>query len=50
MMIGEVYLHNGNWKFNAIGNVSKDRKAYAVCMVCRLIDLNTVFKEEIVLC
>lgn len=25
MMIGEVYLHNGNWKFNAVGNgVSKD--------------------------
>ena len=25
MMIGEVYLHNGNWKFNAIGNgVAKD--------------------------
>ena len=25
MMIGEVYLHNGNWKFNAIGNgVGKD--------------------------
>ena len=25
MMIGEVYLHNGNWKFNAIGNgVTKD--------------------------
>lgn len=25
MMIGEVYLHNGNWKFNAIGNgVDKD--------------------------
>ena len=20
MMIGEVYLHNGNWKFNAIGS------------------------------
>lgn len=20
MMIGEIYLHNGNWKFNAIGN------------------------------
>ena len=25
MMIGEIYLHNGNWKFNAIGNgVAKD--------------------------
>lgn len=25
MMIGEVYLHNGNWKFNAVGNgVAKD--------------------------
>ena len=25
MMIGEVYLHNGIWKFNAIGNgVAKD--------------------------
>ena len=25
MMIGELYLHNGAWKFNAIGNgVAKD--------------------------
>lgn len=25
MMIGEIYIHNGNWKFNAIGNgVYKD--------------------------
>ena len=25
MMIGEVYIHNGLWKFNAVGNgVSKD--------------------------
>jgi len=25
MMMGEVYLHNGAWKFNAIGNgVNKD--------------------------
>lgn len=25
MMIGELYLHNGNWKFNAVGNgVAKD--------------------------
>lgn len=25
MMIGELYIHNGNWKFNAIGNgVAKD--------------------------
>lgn len=25
MMIGELYLHNGNWKFNAIGNgVARD--------------------------
>ena len=25
MMIGEIYIHNGTWKFNAIGNgVAKD--------------------------
>ncbi len=25
MMVGELYLHNGNWKFNAIGNgVARD--------------------------
>lgn len=25
MMIGELYLHNGTWKFNAVGNgVVKD--------------------------
>ena len=25
MMIGEIYLHNGVWKFNAIGNgVARD--------------------------
>lgn len=25
MMIGEVYIHNGNWKFNAVGNgVARD--------------------------
>ena len=25
MMIGEVYQHNGTWKFNAVGNgVAKD--------------------------
>lgn len=25
MMIGEIYMHNGNWKFNAIGNgVARD--------------------------
>ncbi len=25
MMLGEIYLHNGNWKFNAIGNgVARD--------------------------
>lgn len=25
MMVGEIYLHNGNWKFNAIGNgVARD--------------------------
>ena len=25
MMIGEIYLHNGTWKFNAVGNgVAKD--------------------------
>ena len=25
MMIGEIYRHNGQWKFNAIGNgVAKD--------------------------
>ena len=25
MMIGELYLHNGNWKFHGVGNgVAKD--------------------------
>ena len=38
MMIGEVYLHNGNWKFNAVGNgVSKD-----LAGLCRLYGVQIV--------
>lgn len=38
MMIGEIYLHNNNWKFNAIGNgVAKD-----LAGLCELYGVQTV--------
>lgn len=38
MMIGEIYLHNGNWKFNAIGNgVAKD-----LAGLCKLYGVQVV--------
>ena len=36
MMIGELYIHNGTWKFNAIGNgVAKD-----LAGLCELYGVN----------
>ena len=38
MMIGELYIHNGTWKFNAIGNgVAKDLEG-----LCKLYGVETV--------
>lgn len=38
MMIGEIYLHNNNWKFNAIGNgVAKD-----LAGLCDLYGVQTI--------
>ncbi len=31
MIFGEVYLHNGEWKFNAVGNGTKDNSIQALC-------------------
>ena len=33
MMIGEIYLHNGIWKFHAVGNVKEDLLGFADVMV-----------------
>ena len=38
MMIGEIYLHNNNWKFNAVGNgVAKD-----LAGLCELYGVQTI--------
>lgn len=38
MMIGEIYMHNGNWKFNAIGNgVARD-----LAGLCELYGVQTI--------
>ena len=43
MMIGEVYLHNGSWKFNAIGNgVARD-----LAGLCELYGVQVVWYESI---